>query len=293
MTDYSEKGLSLRWDAPDLVPSARQGLGSRVVVAARPAHPSNVVTAIYTVDGGAPRVARGYRLELATPPDREELFAVDLPPQPDDALLAFVPILSCSGRAADPRRGGLPLTTIVQPASATSIPPANGLQPTDQPFRYKMELLARVTAPLEKPPDVVGKTPDGLHIIFPIGKGGTVRGLRLNGEVEHAGGDWMLVRPDGIGVAAIRALVRTDDGAVLMAEYGGVIDFGADGYAKLLAGGGPEQAPIQLAPRFVTAAPSWRWLNRLQCAGLGRVTLATLVVEYDLYAMRSRAAETA
>ena len=46
-------------------------------------------------------------------------------------------------------------------------------------------------------------------------------------------------------------------------------------------------------PRYVTAAPQLRWLNRLQCVGLGRVTLATLIVEYDLYAMRSRAAETA
>jgi hypothetical protein len=249
------------------------------------------VTALYTVNGGALRVARGYRLQLATRPEAEELFAVDLPPQPDDVLLAFVPILSCSGREADPRRGGLPFTTIVQPASATSVTTANGPQSTPKPFRYTMELLARVTAPLEKPPDVVGQTPDGLHIVFPLGKGGTVRGPRLNGEVEHAGGDWMLVRPDGIGVAAIRALVRTDDGAVLMAEYGGVIDFGTDGYAKLAAGGGPERAPIQLAPRFVTGAPSWRWLNRLQCVGLGRVTLATLIVEYDLYAIRSRAVE--
>ena len=33
-----------------------------------------------------------------------------------------------------------------------------------------------------------------------------------------------------------------------------------------------------------------QWLNEVQCVGLGRVTMATLLVEYDLYAMRSFAA---
>ena len=45
MPEYSEKGLTLRWDGADLVPSAGQSLGPRVVVAARPPHPSNAVTA--------------------------------------------------------------------------------------------------------------------------------------------------------------------------------------------------------------------------------------------------------
>jgi hypothetical protein len=48
-----------------------------------------------------------------------------------------------------------------------------------------------------------------------------------------------------------------------------------------------------MAPRFVTSSASLNWLNGLQCIGLGRVTLATLLVEYDVYAMRSLAAKTA
>ncbi len=291
MAEYSEKGLSLRWDAPDLVPSGRQGLGPRVVVAARPAHPSNVVTAIYTVDDGAARIARGFRLPAAARPDGEEWFAIDLPRQADGALMAFVPILSCSGREADPRRGGVPLTTLVQPAVAASALEVNVPQPTLRPFGYTMEFLGRVTARLEKPPEAVGETPDGMHIVFPLAKGGTVRGPRLNGEIDHAGGDWMLVRRDGIGLSEIQVLIRSPDGAVAIGEYGGVVDFGADGYAALAAGRGPERAAVQLTPRYVTSAPQLRWLNRLQCAGLGRVTLATLIVEYDLYAMRSRAVE--
>ena len=293
MAEYAEKGLSLRWDAPDLVGGRRQGPGPRIVVAARPAHPSNVVTLVYTVDGGAARIARGCRMQLSPRPDGEEWFAVDLPRQADGALMTFVPVLSCSGREADPRRGGVPLTTLAQLAAAASAPEANVPQPTLRPFAYTMELLGRVTARLEKPPETVGETPDGLHIVFPLGKAGTVRGPHLNGEIEHTGGDWMLIRRDGIGLSDIQVLIRTPDGAVAMGEYGGVVDFGADGYAALAAGGGPERAAVQLTPRYLTAAPQLRWLNRLQCVGLGRVTLATLIVEYDLYAIRSHAAEIA
>ena len=67
------------------------------------------------VNGGAARIARGYRMRAAARSGEEELFAVDLPPQPDDAVLGYLPILSCSGREADPRRGGVPFTPLIQP----------------------------------------------------------------------------------------------------------------------------------------------------------------------------------
>lgn len=256
-------------------------------MAARPAHPSNVVTAVYTVDGGAERSARGFRLPAAARSNGEEWFAVDLPRQADGALVAFAPVLSRSGRDADPRRAGLPLATVTQPVPAA--PEPNEPRPALRPFDYAMDLLGRVTARLEQPPAAVGETIDGLHIVFPIAGGGKVEGPRLNGEIEHAGGDWLFVRRDGIGLSEIRVLVRTRDGAVVIGQYGGVVDFGPDGYARLAGGRGPERASVQLTPRFLTAAPNWLWLNRMQCVGVGRVTLATGVVEYDLYGVRSRA----
>src|SRR5260370_33225819 len=99
MAEYSENGLTLRWDAPDLV-WREQPLGRRVIVAARPPHPSNVVTALYTVDGGAARVVRGYRLGAPLRLGEEELFALDLPLQTDAGRIALVPIRSCSCRQA-------------------------------------------------------------------------------------------------------------------------------------------------------------------------------------------------
>jgi Protein of unknown function (DUF3237) len=293
MAEYTEKGLSLRWDAPGLIGVAPQGHETRIIVAARPAHPSNVVTAVYAVDNGALRTARGFRLPATACAAGEEWFAVDLPRQADEALVTFMPVLSCSGREADPRRGGFPFTSIVQPLRPAAAPQASPARPRLEPFGYSMDLLGRVTARLEKPPATLGETIDGLHVDFPIGSGGTVEGPRLNGEIEHAGGDWMFVRRDGIGLSEIRVLIRTRDGAVALGAYGGVVDFGSDGYDLLAAGRGPERASVQLTPRYLTSAPGLLWLNRLQCVGLGRVTLATLIVEYDLYAVRSLAAKTA
>ena len=156
-----------------------------------------------------------------------------------------------------------------------------------------MELLTRVTAPLVRPPVVIGETAEGLRITFQLAKGATVRGPRLNGSILHSGGDWMLVRRDGVGLSEARIVIQTDHGGLVMGEYGGVVDFGLDGHELLMTGRGPKEASVQMTPRFVTSQASLDWLNRLQCIALGRVTMSTLLVEYDVYSMRARAAETA
>jgi hypothetical protein len=297
MTEYSANGLTMRWDASDLVAAAQQTLVRQVIVAVRPAHPSNVIKAIYTVNGGAARIARGYRLRAAARSGEEELFAVDLPSQPDGATLTFLPILSCSGREADPRRGGLPFTPLTPPPASTGIigeaSPGGHVAPSHTArFAFEPEFLFRVTAPIEPDANPVGETPEGLRMMFALGRGGNVEGPALTGEILHRGGDWMRIRPDGVGIAAIDALIKPIDGGVVLTEYSGVVDFGPDAYRMLAAGGGPKRAPIRLAPRYLTAEPRLRWLNRLQCFAVGEVNLERYLVEYDLYAMRSRASDT-
>ena len=41
--------------------------------------------------------------------------------------------------------------------------------------------------------------------------------------------------------------------------------------------------PLVLAPQFLTSHPNWLWLNRLQCLAVGRVTMADLLVRFDLF----------
>jgi hypothetical protein len=297
MAEYSEKGLTLRWDAPDLVSSEWQPPGPLVVVAVRPAHPSNVVTALYTLEGGAARIARGRRLRAAPRCDGEELFALDLPPQADGARVAFVPILSCSGRQADPRRGGFVPTPLAPPllqqatlgASGDGVSRDGRMAPSHPArFAFEPEFLFRVTAPVACDTDPVGETPDGLRMKFLLRSGGYVHGPAITGDVVPVGGDWMRIRPDGVGITEISALIKPVGGGTILTEYSGIVDFGPDGYRLLAAGGGPNRAPLRLAPRYLTADPSLSWMNRLQCFGVGEVNLERYLVEYDLYTFRSK-----
>lgn len=285
MAEYAEKGLSLRWDTQDLAANARY-----ILVAARPVHPANVVNVVYMVNGGAPRIARGYRTQLAARSDGEEQFAVDLPPQPDDALVSFVPVLSCSGREADPRRGGVALTQLRQlgapAATATErfATEASRIVPSHPArFPFAPKFLFRVTAPIERDEYPVGETPDGLRLTFMLRGGGFVHGPGVSGEILHRGGDWMRIRPDGVGIAEIHALIKPVDGGIILTEYSGVVDFGRDGYRMLAAGSGPKRAPLRFAPRYLTSEPRYCWLNRLQCFSVGEVNLERYLVEYDLY----------
>ena len=98
----------------------------------------------------------------------------------------------------------------------------------------------------------------------------------------------MRIRPDGVGIAEIAALIKPDGGGIILTEYSGIVDFGPDGYRQLAAGSGPKRAPLRFAPRYLTKASSLDWMNRLQCFGVGEVNLERYLVEYDLYALRSK-----
>jgi hypothetical protein len=155
-------------------------------------------------------------------------------------------------------------------------------------FAFEPEFLFRVTAPVACDTDPVGETPDGLRMKFLLRSGGYVHGPAITGDVVPVGGDWMRIRPDGVGITEISALIKPVGGGIILTEYSGIVDFGPDGYRLLAAGGGPNRAPLRLAPRYLTADPSLSWMNRLQCFGVGEVNLERYLVEYDLYTFRSK-----
>jgi hypothetical protein len=151
------------------------------------------------------------------------------------------------------------------------------------PFSYTAERLAQVWAKLA-PPKVIGKTPEGLRVNFAI-TGGWISGERFNATVEAGGADCLRIREDGMGIVAVRTTLKTDDGAIVYAEYSGVLDLGEGGYQNAINGRYPSKPRVRLAPRFLCASPAYAWLNRLQCIGIGYVTMASLEVDYDLYVM--------
>ena len=134
------------------------------------------------------------------------------------------------------------------------------------------------------PPVVLGPCADGIRVLFQV-TGGSVFGDRLQGEVCAVGGDWLVVRPDGVANVDVRAQLRTDDGALLDIRYGGVIDFGEDGYAAFAEGLLDPEVNLQTAPRIATASPDHQWMTRRQFVGIGVGNLIERVVSYDVFAV--------
>jgi hypothetical protein len=171
--------------------------------------------------------------------------------------------------------------------------PAHGPKLDCGMFSFVPEYLCTVRAKLRDKPEVLGETPQGLRINYGLA-GGVALGPKLQARISWFGGDWMTVRRDGIGTPSIRATFITPDrdeatgqAAMILGEYSGTLDFGGpEAYAKVARGDDwHEPLPLLLAPKFITAAKQYLWLNRVQCYGVGQVLLDNLLVQYDVYAV--------
>jgi hypothetical protein len=154
-------------------------------------------------------------------------------------------------------------------------------------FKYELEHIWSLWATLRQPFEVIGETPQGLRINAYV-TGGELSGPRLRGKILPVGADWLTIRTDGVGILDVRATMETHDGALIYAEYPGVMDLGPDGYQRIVSGNPPAKAAIQAVPRFLTSHPAYLWLNRLQCLYVGMADFATSTVSYDAYAVHSR-----
>lgn len=131
-----------------------------------------------------------------------------------------------------------------------------------------VEFLFHMAATLA-PPSMVPGGPNGTRVIVPI-TGGTVTGPRINGTVDALGADWLTMRADGTAQLDVRALIRTDDGAIIHTTYKGIM--------APTEGGGPR---ITTAPLFETGDEKYAWLNSIQAIAVGAPGSGT--VDYDVY----------
>lgn len=69
---------------------------------------------------------------------------------------------------------------------------------------------------------------------------------------------WWTVGPDGTGSLEVRAVIETDDDALVLLTYQGRRDFSQ--------GGDP---PTYAAPRFETGDQRYGWLNKVQAVSKG------------------------
>lgn len=150
---------------------------------------------------------------------------------------------------------------------------------------YRMEHIFSFTGRGGAAPEAIGPLPEGLRVNF-YNTGGEIHGPRVRGKLRAFGGDWVIVRKDGIALLDARITLETDDGALILATYPGTIDFGEDGYEKFLRSDLPPAAQVRISPRFSTSHAGYLWLNRLHCVGIGEYIPAERCVNYDVYAVR-------
>lgn len=260
------------------------GVALDVVVAASPAHPSNQLSIERRIDGRERTPVRAWPETGAAAPDGAQRFRARLPALAAGEAAEYTPVLRRAGLvvAMLPSRAVRTAPADAPAADTAPAPPATALPR----YQWASEFLGAFTAQLAKPPESFGPVPDGLRITFYIASGG-IRGPRLNAVVRPEGGDWMLVRRDGVGMCDVRITYETDDGALLLSRYYGVFDLGPHGYERALRNDYDALPPLVLAPQFVTSHRDWLWLNRLQCVAVGRVDMAALLVRFDLYALRA------
>ncbi len=132
------------------------------------------------------------------------------------------------------------------------------------------------------------QSPLGLRTIGYITEG-IVWGDRIQGKILPGGGDWCVLRTDGVSCPDVRCMIRTEDGAEIFMQYRGKMDAGENGYEDYCNSVFPAVNFIATAVELETEDENYRWLNRKQCFGVGQVdrTQTPVKVQYDVYALNS------
>jgi hypothetical protein len=262
------------------------GTAPVVVVGATPTHPSNTVLVQMRRDGGPTTFLRAIP-DGAPFQGHQQWYRVALPALDDGHRIDYqVELIRAGQRLATLPADGSWLTVIGDPDVTAvsrkrgSVPTAFAPSPGAPRWNYDLIFFAALTINLR--PEILGETPDGYRISFFVDTGRVV-GPRIDATVRRDGGDWMCIRRDGIGLIDVRITYETAEGALILDRAGGFFDLGPEGYAKIAAGQFTGTPPFYATPTFLTAHPDWKWLNRCQGFGIGRVVMEDLRVECDIY----------
>lgn len=131
--------------------------------------------------------------------------------------------------------------------------------------------LFQLTLAVAKIEDL-GDTPYGARKIAAVA-GGSFAGERLRGTVlSPPGGDWLLLRSDGVLCLDVRLTLKTDDGALIYMAYKGMRHGPKDVIDRVNKGEpvDPSSYYFRAAPVFETSSEKYGWLNRALFVASGR-----------------------
>ena len=133
----------------------------------------------------------------------------------------------------------------------------------------KTELLFKVA--LEVPPPLdLGETPYGRRRIARV-VGGTFEGPKMKGRVLDGGGDWLLLRRDGVLQLDVRIPLETDDKQHIYMTYRGYRHGPKDVIERLNKGEAvdPSLYYFRSTPYFETGSEKYAWLNGICAVATG------------------------
>lgn len=128
------------------------------------------------------------------------------------------------------------------------------------------------------------RTPLGTKVTYVIGRG-RCEGARLHGDFLPGGGDWVVVGSDGIARLDVRAMLRTDDGALVALTSTGRARLDDEALARLVSGEliGADEMYARSSPLFETGDERYAWLNGLHTVAVNQFSLRE--VHYDVAAV--------
>ena len=149
----------------------------------------------------------------------------------------------------------------------------------------KTEFLYSVTIRIGEMMDI-GNTFRGHRRIIKS-TGGFFEGPKVKGEVLPGGGDWSLLRPDGVFEGDVRDTYRTDDGHLIIVYYRAIINASPAIWEKIFKNESvdPSEYYFRATPCFETGSEKYGWLNWTVAIAYGKFSEGGSV-SYDVFALQ-------
>lgn len=112
----------------------------------------------------------------------------------------------------------------------------------------------------------------------------TLTGPRINAKLGMPGGDWMVYGADGFGRPNVRMQFLTDDDALILLHYTGLVERSPAFTAAASAGGETAWSDhyMRMALTFDCGAKRYTWLNQHLFVAKGRLA-GPNAIEYEVY----------
>jgi hypothetical protein len=145
-------------------------------------------------------------------------------------------------------------------------------------LEFAMTYVVRTTNSL----DPTTNSPWGVRQYWQVSEA-SLDGPDIKAQLAATGIDWMGVGDDGFWRPDLRAQFLTDDGAVVLMHYTGLVQQAARSTDSVATDApGWDDRYWRMSVRFETGAPRYAWLNTSLFVARGRL-LDTGCIEYEVY----------